>query len=82
MGTGVDARGWWDTIPVPPGGKAVVKTQAFELLDAHHVDLVVFARYMQVVSPEFIERYPSRIINIHRSSCRGFAGTARRRNIG
>ncbi len=61
-------------IPVPAGGKAAAEAQALELLGAHNVDLVVFARYMQVVSPEFIERYPSRIINIHHSFLPAFVG--------
>jgi formyltetrahydrofolate deformylase len=43
------------------------------LLDGR-VDLVVLARYMQIVSPEFVARYPNRIINIHHSFLPAFAG--------
>jgi len=38
------------------------------------VDLVVLARYMQVLTPEFVAAYPSRIINIHHSFLPAFAG--------
>jgi formyltetrahydrofolate deformylase len=61
-------------IPVTSTGKEAAEAQAFELLDSHGIDLLVFARYMQVVSPEFIERYPSRIINIHHSFLPAFVG--------
>ena len=37
-------------------------------------DLVVLARYMQIVSPEFVARFPRRIINIHHSFLPAFAG--------
>ena len=45
-----------------------------ELLDAHGVELVVLARYMQVLSPDFVSRYHSRIINIHHSFLPAFVG--------
>jgi formyltetrahydrofolate deformylase len=38
------------------------------------VDLVILARYMQIVSPEFVGRWPERIINIHHSFLPAFAG--------
>jgi len=41
---------------------------------AGKVDLVVLARYMQIVSPEFIGRFPDAIINIHHSFLPAFAG--------
>jgi formyltetrahydrofolate deformylase len=44
-----------------------------ELLDGK-VDLVVLARYMQIVSPAFVARWPRRIINIHHSFLPAFAG--------
>jgi formyltetrahydrofolate deformylase len=37
-------------------------------------DLVVLARYMQILSPGFVERYPHRIVNIHHSFLPAFAG--------
>jgi formyltetrahydrofolate deformylase len=45
-----------------------------DLLAEHHVDFVVLARYMQILSPEFIARYPQRIINIHHSFLPAFVG--------
>lgn len=45
-----------------------------ELLEKHRIDLVVLARYMQILSPEFIASYPQRIINIHHSFLPAFLG--------
>jgi formyltetrahydrofolate deformylase len=50
------------------------KTQ-LALLRHHHVDLIVLARYMQVLSADFIRHYPSRIINIHHSFLPAFLGS-------
>ena len=44
------------------------------LLAEHDIDLVVLARYMQILSPGFVAKYPSRIINIHHSFLPAFAG--------
>jgi formyltetrahydrofolate deformylase len=54
--------------------KGEAEAKALELLTANDIDLLVFARYMQVVSRDFIERYPSRIINIHHSFLPAFVG--------
>ncbi len=43
-------------------------------LGHHHIDFIVLARYMQVLSPEFIRHYPNRIINIHHSFLPAFHG--------
>jgi len=45
------------------------------LLANNHIDLVVLAGYMQVLSPEFASRYPNRIINIHHSFLPAFIGS-------
>ena len=45
-----------------------------DLLDAQGVDLVVLARYMQVLSTWFIDRMPNRVINIHHSLLPAFVG--------
>jgi formyltetrahydrofolate deformylase len=47
---------------------------AVKLLQAESIDLVVLARYMQVLTPEFVARYQGRIINIHHSFLPAFAG--------
>ncbi|HXZ80995.1 MAG TPA: formyltetrahydrofolate deformylase [Terriglobales bacterium] len=44
------------------------------LLDAHQVDLVVLARYMQILTSSIVEKYPWRIINIHHSFLPAFVG--------
>lgn len=44
------------------------------LLADQHIDLVVLARYMQVLSPAFIEHFPSAIINVHHSFLPAFVG--------
>jgi formyltetrahydrofolate deformylase len=45
-----------------------------EMLKKNDIDLIVLARYMQVLSGEFIERFPERIINIHHSFLPAFVG--------
>ncbi len=45
-----------------------------ELLDRERIDLIVLARYMQILSPDFIRRFPERIINIHHSFLPAFVG--------
>jgi len=60
--------------PVKPGHKAEQEAAVLELLDKHHIDLVVMARYMQILSPEFIQHYQGRIINIHHAFLPAFQG--------
>lgn len=45
-----------------------------DLLKAHQIDLVVLARYMQIISPNFINQFPNQIINIHHSFLPAFPG--------
>jgi len=52
--------------------RAAAEARMLELMG--NVDLVVLARYMQVLSPEFVRRFPSRIINVHHSFLPAFAG--------
>jgi formyltetrahydrofolate deformylase len=59
-------------VPVTPGTKAEAEARALELIG--DVDLVVLARYMQIVSPEFCARFPERLINIHHSFLPAFVG--------
>jgi formyltetrahydrofolate deformylase len=46
------------------------------LLDAAEIDTIVLARYMQILSPGFVARWPSRIINIHHSFLPAFVGAS------
>lgn len=54
--------------------KPEVEAAQLALLRAHHVDFIVLARYMQVLSADFIQHYPNRIINIHHSFLPAFHG--------
>ncbi len=60
-------------IPVASGSKPVAEARALELL-AGKVDLVVLARYMQILSAGFLERLGCPVINIHHSFLPAFAG--------
>jgi formyltetrahydrofolate deformylase len=64
----------YEHIPVPPDGKEAAEAAQQRLLGELGVGLVVLARYMQVLSPAFVERWPSRIINIHHSFLPAFVG--------
>ena len=46
------------------------------LIDQHKPDFMVLARYMQILSNEFVNRYPQRIINIHHSFLPAFVGAS------
>jgi formyltetrahydrofolate deformylase len=54
--------------------KAEIEAKQFALFDAAEIDLIVLARYMQILSPNFVQRYPQRIINIHHSFLPAFIG--------
>jgi formyltetrahydrofolate deformylase len=61
-------------IEVTKGNKREAEQKHRELLERHGIDLIVLARYMQILSPEFIESFPQRIINIHHSFLPAFVG--------
>jgi formyltetrahydrofolate deformylase len=61
-------------IPVASDAKPVAEAAQLRLLEEAQIDLVVFARYMQVVSDDFVSHYPHRIINIHHSFLPAFIG--------
>jgi formyltetrahydrofolate deformylase len=61
-------------IPIEPNDKAEAERQQLELLRQHAVDFVVLARYMQIVSADFVSHYPHRIINVHHSFLPAFSG--------
>ena len=54
--------------------KVEAERDQLALLRHHHVDFIVLARYMQVLSPSFISHFPNRIINIHHSFLPAFHG--------
>jgi len=57
-----------------PETKADQESRILDLLGEQRIDLIVLARYMQVLSEGFVARYPERIINIHHSFLPAFAG--------
>ncbi|CAM1344353.1 formyltetrahydrofolate deformylase [Tenacibaculum amylolyticum] len=61
-------------LPITKETKKEQETQVIELLKKYQVDLIVMARYMQILSEEFINQYPERIINIHHSFLPAFQG--------
>jgi formyltetrahydrofolate deformylase len=61
-------------LPVTRETKAEQESQMLDLLVGYGVDLVVLARYMQILSPKFVNAYPHRIVNIHHSFLPAFAG--------
>ena len=61
-------------IPVTAETKSGAEAQLMGLINEHDIDVVVLARYMQVLSDEFCARLPGRIINIHHSFLPGFKG--------
>jgi formyltetrahydrofolate deformylase len=61
-------------IPVTKENKPQAEAQQLELLHSHKIDVVVLARYMQVLSTDFIVQFPQPIINIHHSFLPAFIG--------
>ena len=50
------------------------ENKIFEICKKHNIDLIVLARYMRILTPNFVWRYPNRIINIHPSLLPAFPG--------
>ncbi|EAZ81678.1 formyltetrahydrofolate deformylase [Algoriphagus machipongonensis] len=61
-------------IPVTKENKSASEAKQLELMQEHQVDFVVLARYMQILSGDFINHFPNRIINIHHSFLPAFVG--------
>ena len=64
----------YHVIPVTKENKTEAEQQELELLRKNNIDLIVLARYMQVLSTDFIRHYPQQIINIHHSFLPAFVG--------
>jgi formyltetrahydrofolate deformylase len=54
--------------------KEELEKKQLDLLREHRIDLVILARYMQILTPLFVRAYPSKIINIHHSFLPAFIG--------
>jgi formyltetrahydrofolate deformylase len=61
-------------LPISKDGKAAVEQQQLALVREYECDFVVLARYMQILSNDFVQTYPNRIINIHHSFLPAFIG--------
>lgn len=64
----------YHVFPITKENKAAQEAEEMRLLQENGVNFIVLARYMQVISPEMIEAYPNRIINIHHSFLPAFVG--------
>jgi formyltetrahydrofolate deformylase len=64
----------FEHFPIEAANKYAQEQRELALLETLQIDLVVLARYMQVLSDAFIARFPERIINIHHSFLPAFAG--------
>lgn len=63
-------------LPVTRATKRAQEGAVLDMVDELGVDLVVLARYMQILTPFIVDRLPSRIINIHHGLLPGFEGAA------
>jgi formyltetrahydrofolate deformylase len=63
-------------LPVTPATKADQEARVEALLRDQEVDVVVLARYMQILSPAFLDRYRRPILNIHHSFLPAFVGAS------
>ncbi len=61
--------------PMTKENKAEQEAKQLALLKKENIDLIVFARYMQIVTDDFISHYPNKIINIHHSFLPAFVGS-------
>jgi formyltetrahydrofolate deformylase len=59
---------------VPKENKRPAEEKILSLLKQHNPDFIVLARYMQILSNDFVNEYPQRIINIHHSFLPAFIG--------
>jgi formyltetrahydrofolate deformylase len=64
----------YEVFEITKGNKAAQEAREVALLEREKIDLVVLARYMQILSSSFVERFPNRIINIHHSFLPAFQG--------
>jgi formyltetrahydrofolate deformylase len=61
-------------VPVTKDTKIEAENEQFALFDSYNIDLIVLARYMQILSSNFVAQYPKMIINIHHSFLPAFIG--------
>jgi len=61
-------------LPVTKENRAAQEAAQLALIDEARADTIILARYMQVLSPQFVAQHPHRIVNIHHSFLPAFAG--------
>ena len=64
----------FEYIPVTPATRAEAEAKQLALLESLKVELVVLARYMQILTEAFVSRYPAAVINVHHSFLPAFIG--------
>jgi len=64
----------FEHVPMTAATRPEVEPRLLDTLAGKGVELVVLARYMQILSPTFVERYPAQIINVHHSFLPAFTG--------
>jgi formyltetrahydrofolate deformylase len=64
----------FEYVPATAAARAQAEAKQLELLESKGIVLVVLARYMQVLTPGFVSRYPAAIINVHHSFLPAFTG--------
>jgi len=64
----------YHVFPITAATKKEQEAKELSLLAEHRIGLIVLARYLQVFTPEFVARYPNRMINIHDSFLPAFVG--------
>jgi formyltetrahydrofolate deformylase len=64
----------FEFVEVTAAKRGEAEARQLELLASKEIDLVVLARYMQILSPAFVSRYPAQIINVHHSFLPAFTG--------
>jgi len=64
----------YEIVRVTKDNKAEAEARIQSLINGHRPDFMVLARYMQILSNDFVHRYPQRIINIHHSFLPAFVG--------
>jgi formyltetrahydrofolate deformylase len=64
----------FEHVPVTADTRVTAEIRQLELLEQNKIELIILARYMQILSPAFVARYPAGIINVHHSFLPAFTG--------
>ncbi len=64
----------FEHVPVTAETRAASEARQLDLLAENEIELVILARYMQILSPAFVAHYPAGIINVHHSFLPAFTG--------